>query len=166
MRAVRGVLPPFTLFRIYAAEPVRLSPPEPHPGFCELTPEDCDSAYAGPGAHGFAIRLDGRLASHCWFWHGERYRSRNYWPLAEDEAKLIGLATEPAFRGQGLAPRLVALASAEMGRRGFRRLYARIWHSNTASRRAFAKAGWRQHALVADFELPGGGRRIVVGGGG
>jgi RimJ/RimL family protein N-acetyltransferase len=30
-----------------------------------------------------------------------------------------------------------------MSRRGFRKLYAKIWHDNRASVRAFERAGWK-----------------------
>ena len=92
----------------------------------------------------------GRILALCVYWHGERYRQRNFWPLGNDEAKLIEIITVPEMRGQGLAAALIAHSCAAMFEQGFRCAYARIWHSNAPSLSAFRKAGWTQVATVFD----------------
>jgi len=113
--------------------------------------------WAAREAHGFAAWMDGELAAACWVWSGDQYRRRNLWPLQEDEAKLVELATAAAWRGRGLATLVIQYAAVEMRAAGFRRMYSLIWHSNEASLTSFRKAGWRQCAFVTiiyPFGLP------------
>lgn len=93
----------------------------------------------------------------CAVWFGERYKTRGYWPLKVDECKLINLATLPEAKGKGLAPLIISQAAKKMSDLGFRKIYARVWHSNAASLRALAKAGWKRHSLVIEI-FPGGRR--------
>jgi GNAT superfamily N-acetyltransferase len=118
--------------------------------------------YSGKDSFGFAIRENEAELCTCWVWFGERYLKRNYWPLKHTHAKLIALETEESARGKGLAPMLLQYAARVMADHGFTDLYARIWHSNHPSRRAFRKAGWRFHALVLEFDALGNRRRIVL----
>jgi GNAT superfamily N-acetyltransferase len=164
----RRLLGPYALYRIYehqgpgpgtsgsepepAGDDVALAPLEngaaldrpSDPGLRDL------ASYAGSEAFGFEARVDGVLAAACWFWVGERYKTRNFWPLHADEAKLVQITTAERFRGRRIAPRLIRFAAAWMHRLGYRRLYARIWHSNRASVVAFERAGWREIALVIE----------------
>ena len=104
--------------------------------------------YAGDGAEAFACLVDGRIVGLCFFWFGERYRSRNYWPLDADEAKLVQIVTLPELRGKGVARGLIEYSTARMIERGRRRLFARVWFTNAPSAQAFRSAGWRQVAFV------------------
>lgn len=105
--------------------------------------------------------VDGQRASTCFTWFGDRYRrERNFWPLGPREAKLVHIETDPAFRGRGLAVRLLMFAGVEMKVRGFERLYARIWHNNTPSLKAFQKAGWRYEHFVLELAPSMLGRRL------
>jgi ribosomal protein S18 acetylase RimI-like enzyme len=105
--------------------------------------------YAGNEAHGFGAWVDGALACVCWFWTGERYRRRNFWPLQDDEAKLVQISTAVRFQGRGIGSELMRFALYRMRTAGFRRAYARIWHSNLPSIRLFEGAGWTCIAFVA-----------------
>lgn len=105
--------------------------------------------YAGDEAHGFGAWVDGALASVCWFWTGGRYRHRNFWPLQGDEAKLVQITTAVRFQGRGVGSELMHFAAHRMRTAGFRRAYARIWHSNLPSVRLFEGAGWTCIAFVA-----------------
>ena len=129
----------------------------------ELAASDDESlralaGYAGEDAWGFLLSVAGIPATACWFWAGARYQRRNFWPLAEGEAKMVQITTAEHSRGRGYAPLLVESAVAEMGRLGFHTLYARIWHNNTPSLRVFKKAGWSEIALVAEV-FPFGRRK-------
>jgi len=160
----RRLLGPYALYRVYEHWEPGPELSEPTGGEVTLAQlEDADeldrspdlalrglAEYAGPDAFGFEARVDGSLAAACWFWAGERYKSRNFWPLQADEAKLIQITTAEQFRGRGIAPRLIRFASSRMYGLGYRRLYARIWHSNRASIVAFKKAGWREVAFVIE----------------
>ena len=108
------------------------------------------AAYSAPEAHAFGAWIDGRLVAGCWFWFGETYRRRNFWPLSAADAKLVQITTAEEFRGRGIAPVLIAFAAEQMRARGFKRLFARIWHSHAASLAAFRKAGWKEEAFVVE----------------
>lgn len=113
--------------------------------------------YAGEGAHAFACLEGDRIVALCFYWHDARYAARNFWPLQAGEAKLVQIVTVPDRRGRGLAPALIAQSGARMRSAGFRRLFARIWHSNHPSLAAFERAGWSRVATVVEvhpFGLP------------
>lgn len=102
---------------------------------------------------GFAYRLRGRPICTINIRSAKTYR-RATLDLLPSEAKLIDVVTAPEERGKGLAPCLIREASDFMKSLGYERIYARIWHSNHASQRAFAKAGWRRIGTV--FFVRGG----------
>jgi RimJ/RimL family protein N-acetyltransferase len=87
--------------------------------------------YAGLGAHGYAC-LD-------------------FWPLLEREAKLVQIISLPEMRGRGIASLLIGWSCQDMLEQGFDRVYARIWHSNTPSIKAFERAGWSRVSLVIEI---------------
>ncbi len=109
------------------------------------------ASYGKEGAQGFATFVDGELAAACWYWAGETYKTRNFWPLREGEAKLVEIATAKRFRGRGIAPRLIVYSASRMRQMGYRRLFARVWHSNRASQSAFQKAGWTYIAFLVQI---------------
>lgn len=112
------------------------------------------AGLGGEEAAGFGAWIDGRLVSACWFWWGERYRvSRMLWPLADHEAKLVQIGTDDAFRGRHIAPDLIQYAGYHMRLQGAGRLYARVWHSNKPSIKAFRRAGWTPAAWVGRIAL-------------
>lgn len=109
------------------------------------------AGYAGPGSYAYACFDDDRIVGVCFYWFGERYLKRNFWPLGDKEAKLVQIISLPQARGRGVATALITASCQDMMQKGFSRVYARIWHSNTPSLRAFERAGWRRVALV--FEI-------------
>ena len=157
----RMVFGDYALYRIYAIDAEDCAPSEASDiEFFELNiPDDLSDdpemrkleSYLGDGAYGFGARLGEQPAAGCFFWAGQRYKQRNFWPLDDDEAKLVEVRTIPQLRGQGIASHLIRHAAHAMAQRGFQRLYARIWHSNTPSIRAFEKAGWRYIAFVIEI---------------
>ena len=110
--------------------------------------------YAGEGSHLFAYKEQGEVLAVCAFWHGQRYAQRGFWPLKDKEAKLVQVIVDPRARNRGLAERLIRCGSRKlMQEYGFARCYARIWHNNHPSIRAFEKAGWEETAIVYNVEL-------------
>lgn len=107
--------------------------------------------YLGGESLAFGCFVNGQLAGVCFYWFGERYKRRGFWPLKQGEAKLVQIIVTPAVRGQGVAPMLIQNSAQAMAATGFNRLYARIWHSNGPSQHAFEKAGWRRIAFVLEF---------------
>ena len=110
-----------------------------------------ESWYGGVGSLCFGCFLNQNLVGVCFYWYGDRYRTRNFWPLSNDEAKLVEIIVKPEVRGRGIATKLVRFSALEMAWRGYTGLYARIWHSNIPSIRAFERAGWRRIAFVAEI---------------
>ena len=109
--------------------------------------------YHGDYSRAYACIKGTRIIGLCFFWYGERYSTRNFWPLSEGEAKLVQIIVLPEMRGQGIATGLIKFATQDMYQRGFRRLYARIWWSNTPSSRAFQRAQWKRVAAVIEVSL-------------
>lgn len=108
------------------------------------------AGYAGEGAFAYACMHGEQIVGLCFYWHGERYLKRNFWPLKEGEAKLVQIITLPQMRGKRVAGTLIATSSADMFNRGFNKMYARVWHSNEPSLRAFAGAQWKRCASVVE----------------
>ena len=109
------------------------------------------AGYAGPGAYAYACLEGSRIVGLCFYWFGDRYLQRNFWPLKTKEAKLVQIITLPEMRGRGVAGALISFSFRDMAQKNFSRLYARIWHSNTPSLHAFERAGWVRIALVIEI---------------
>lgn len=108
--------------------------------------------YAGPGAYSFGCFLGDRLVGLCFYWYGPRYSLRDFWPLGEHEAKLVQIITLPEVRNRGVAKQLIVESlDVVTQREGLHRAFARIWHSNTSSLRAFEHARWQRTALVVEI---------------
>jgi ribosomal protein S18 acetylase RimI-like enzyme len=122
------------------------------------------ASYARTGAWAFGAWLDGDLAACCWYSDAAADSQGSTWPIEAREAKLLQITTAQRFRGRGLARALIRQSAAMMRERGFGPLYARVWHSNTASQAAFLAAGWVRRALVIEFAPFGIGRsrRILI----
>jgi RimJ/RimL family protein N-acetyltransferase len=109
------------------------------------------AGYAGDGAFAYACMHGEQIVGLCFYWHGARYLKRNFWPLKEREAKLVQIITSPQMRGKRVAGTLIAASSADMFAQGFDKVYARVWHSNEPSLRAFAGAQWSRTASVIEI---------------
>lgn len=107
--------------------------------------------YFGAETLAYASYLNEQIAGLCIYWYGARYRTRNFWPLKDKEAKLVEVITAPGHRGLGIATELIRLSCTDVLANGFDRAYARIWHSNTPSLGAFERAGWTRRALVIEI---------------
>ncbi len=159
-KAFRAVIR-YDLYWIYKAPDALANVPVPHG--VTIAPVDAtqvaESPYVaisrlvgfdGPQSAGFGAWADGKLVAACWFWWGDRYRTRgNLWPIGSDAAKLVQITTDPSFSGRGIASALMTVGVQEMRKRGFAAVYARIWHSHAASLHTFQKAGWFKSAFAA-----------------
>lgn len=161
-KIVRAVVGDYHFFKIYRCDLTDAEGAPESGCIMTRTPEPDGTGSGNPvEAFNFAYEEEGKQLCNCGIWCGDYYRrKRNFWPLQPGEAKLVFLETDPEARGRGLAPKLIRFAMSEMHKRGFTRLYARIWHSNKPSLRALGKAGWQYHALVVEFDLFGR-RRLV-----
>lgn len=107
--------------------------------------------YLGSGTFAYACLEGERIVGVCFYWFGERYRERNFWPLLEREAKLVQIISLAEMRGRGIASRLIELSCQDLLAQKFERVYARIWHSNLPSIKAFERAGWKRISLVIEI---------------
>lgn len=108
----------------------------------------------------FVLKKGDRIASGCVYWWNPTYAlHRGFWNLGPNDAKLVQIITDPSCRGLGLASALISISANQMRQSGFQRLFARIWHSNAKSIRAFEKAGWRRIAFRGRFLVPMLGER-------
>lgn len=162
---IRLLLGDYSIYGIYAniAEKVALQKTETHATF-RVFPVDAAAVgasaepliseqigYAGSGSHAYACFDEDRIVGVCFYWHGERYLKRNFWPLQKGEAKLVQIIVLPEMRGRGVAALLISHSSHYMEANGFPKTFARIWHSNTPSIKAFERAGWMRVALVVEI---------------
>jgi len=133
--------------------------------FTELLPADLEACpytelrscnwYFGPGSSAFGVfRKDGALACAQWLRFGDRYGQASFWPLAADEAASVHLITAAPERRKGLATGLKNYSAGQMWRKGYSRLYSRIWWTNAASIRVSRKAGWKEVRMVLEVSAP------------
>jgi GNAT superfamily N-acetyltransferase len=102
----------------------------------------------------------GKLAGVCTFEWGHEYRG--YYALKSGEAELVDIFTTAEVRGRGVAAALIGFGTTSMHRLGFRTLYAKIWHNNIASVKAFRKAGWTKRCFFIHLEPDEWNRAISV----
>lgn len=108
--------------------------------------------YAGSESESFGLADERGINAVCFYWHGARYgQTRGFWPLEAGEAKLVQIVVDPATRGRGAATSLIKTSTLAMVRQGWSTLYARVWHSNLPSLRAFERAGWTRVAFVVEL---------------
>lgn len=110
------------------------------------------AGFLGTEAKAYTFREGDQVTAICIFWYGQRYATRNFWPLKPGDAKLVQVITDPAARGKGAATALIRQSSEKMLNDGFERLFARIWHSNTPSLKAFERAGWKRIYLAIELK--------------
>ena len=169
-RAARLLLGDYQLNRIYTIDLANLTPSDAPPRLdanqrlTTLEEKDFDSApdermrkrrwYGGANAYGFGLWEQDLLVCMCWCWDYRR-RAGKVWTLEQDEAALVDIITAESHRGRGLAPIVIQFATEHLRDRGFRRVYAWVWHNHRSSMRSFEKSGWQHVALVAEVELFG-----------
>ena len=74
----------------------------------------------------------------------------------------MDIATEEFARGKSYASALIAGVTERYMAQGTHRLIAFIWWSNTPSKRAFVKAGWRKIGLSIEVKIAGQWRGMRV----
>lgn len=125
-------------------KPIDITPVEPLPTGLILE----NAGYFGAGSQAYVYENCETILGVCFYWWGNRYKTRGFWPLSEHEAKLVHIVTDSKARGRGVATKLISQSSTHMFHVGYIRLFARIWHSNLPSLKAFEKAGWTKVATV------------------
>lgn len=118
--------------------------------------------YGGPDSWIFACLVDDRMVASSIVWYGERYKTRNFWLLRSNEAKLVQIVVDDRIRSRGIGTKLIRYTAAQVASKGMHACYARVWHSNAPSVAAFEKAGWTEIAMVVEFYPFGCGRPIRI----
>jgi RimJ/RimL family protein N-acetyltransferase len=163
--AATFLLGQYSIYRIYLFRPADLAETRSLDGditFTELTLNDIEQSSdarisalghyrKGRDTKAFGLKRGTDIVAVMFFWFGETYRTRNFWPLRENEAKSVHMFTVPEMRGSGLASALKMRASKAMFDQGFERIYSRIWHSNRPSIRANEKIGAQHVATVIEI---------------
>jgi GNAT superfamily N-acetyltransferase len=114
----------------------------------------------GEDVHAFGLWEQGELVATCVFWVHDRLRNTLPGDVIDRGAFLVDLVTAARARGRGCAGTLLHAAASEMKSAGFQRLFARVWHTNRPSIRAFEKAGWSYVKFVATLTPLGYGKQI------
>jgi GNAT superfamily N-acetyltransferase len=116
--------------RAFAAQSVPTDPPS---SALRETADTIASAIESGG--GGCVVLGGRLVGAV------------LWAAKENGLYFGRLAVDPAFRGQGIAKRLVAAVEAEARRRGLSRVHLQTRLVLLDNRRLFASCGFREGEL-------------------
>lgn len=82
-------------------------------------------------------------------------------PLPADTVVLEDSVTAPAARGRGIAPRAWCMLADSLHEQGKLRMLTKVAFTNTPSRRAVVKAGFREIALVRYHRILGWSRTTV-----
>jgi RimJ/RimL family protein N-acetyltransferase len=110
-------------------------------------------AYRRAGMDGYALIVDGAIASVAHFSDADHYDRSATWPLRPGEMALMDIVTEDSARGRGYAVTLIIEATSALVSQRCSRLIAFIWWSNTPSHRSFAKAGWKRIGLSIEVKI-------------
>jgi len=126
--------PPVTLRPLRAADLESLAercfPEMPFEDVRENVEEDLQRAHAGTGLT-LVAEANGEAVSTL-------KMTRD-----GDAAWIHNVRTASAFRGMGLAPRMIELLAKQLREEGIRRMCAHVRADNAAARRAYEKAGMR-----------------------
>ena len=99
----------------------------------------------------FAAWFENEIAGICIISPKNKGGNNAVWPFKAYEAELTQITTAQNFRNKGVASSLLIEASQEIRKRGIHQVFAKVWHSNAASRMAFAKAGWKYAGFLVEF---------------
>lgn len=83
--------------------------------------------------------------------------------LAHDEAEVLVIAVDPAYRAQGLATRLMRLHGETLARRGVKRWFLEVAENNMPARALYARLGFVEAgSRPGYYPLPDGGRASAL----
>lgn len=79
-----------------------------------------------------------------------------------DEAEILTLATDPAYRRQGLAYDVLQQAEAECAKTGARQVFLEVAEDNIAALGLYGKAGYKQVGRRPGYYLPKDGAPVAA----
>ncbi len=170
---LRAITRDYELWRIYSIATEQCSPRKEHFDIrpiedlsilSDVPPEEelGRANMQRPGAIGFGAWSGSELKGVCWFWPGPLLVTRNLGEQACDCAELVDISVARSARGNGIATVLIRHGGHQLYCAGYKRLYAQIWPTNTASMRAFEKAGWEQIAWFLQFRFRFCSKKITL----
>jgi hypothetical protein len=109
-------------------------------------------SYQLHDADGYILLRDGEPVCVAHFAGTAAYEHSSTWPLRPDGQALVDIVTATSARGFGYAPLLIAAASRDIVPRASE-VFAFIWWTHRASRKAFHKAGWRPIGFSVEVDL-------------
>ncbi len=163
---------------IIVASPVKHYPAAPMARGCSITALSSDHieqfsnssthkvhnslSYSNAGLQGYVLVHDGVPVCVAHFSDIKQYDRVGTWPIKANEVALMDIATEEFARGKSYASALITGVTERYMAQGTHRLIAFIWWSNTPSKRAFAKAGWRKIGVSIEVKIAGQWRGMRV----
>src|SRR3954451_21499552 len=81
---------------------------------------------------------------------------------AADEAEILSVAVARAWRGRGLARRLLHLHLRRLAGLGLRRVFLEVDEDNAPARRLYARAGFREVGRRPGYYAQSGGKGALV----
>ncbi|WP_417486851.1 GNAT family N-acetyltransferase [Maricaulis sp.] len=138
-----------------AAEPVWASSAEP---LAALHARCFDAGWSAreigsllnlPGCIGLACRVDGKYAALALF------------RQALDEAELLTLATDPAYRRRGLADILLTAGETRLFDQGVARIFLEVSQNNPGAAALYQRAGYAEVARRKGYYRDGSDARVL-----
>ena len=118
--------------------------------------------WFGDGKLCYGVRDGSRLIAKMWCDLDEFSYPPNYRRLEPDEVYLFAAYTDPAHRGDGLAPLMRAEGYAALRKKGRSRFYSYTDYFNTPARRFKAKLGAREELLRLHIDVLGKWSKTVT----
>lgn len=123
----------------------------------ELEESDCTqiqnmTGYAHNGSFGYVARINNKIIAVTYAWSPELYRKqRNFWPLKSSEVKIVQSVTHKDYRSKGVGSQLINFAVSDLKKKGFQKVFGRIWHNHTVSIKMIKKSGWSYAGLIIEI---------------
>lgn len=112
----------------------------------------------------FATRVGSRTVGLVWAFLGEAPTvvvPTGWLPLPDGYVNVEDMLVAPDQRGKGIAPAQYGLTFDDLRQQGFTHVVGKVPVDNAANRRACAKLGWSEVAVVDLLRVPGR-RRVTV----
>lgn len=139
---LKSYLPYYEIYRIFKVEPNDL--PVIHCQdfeFISIDEKDMNNQslftqtkhYAIDDSYGFALTDNGVIIAIQWFWFGDKAQKLNITSNLASTAISMHIQVNKTYINQGVASTLKSLSIRAMFKKGFQKVYSRVWHNHYAS---------------------------------